>query len=95
MLYTNNVREMSLGLTRMGTGLIADIRDSVPAETFAEIQNRAVHFIPEAIPVGRPGEECNAAIQGNRETRSRRQRPAPQPPTSQPGSQRRQPGSPY
>lgn len=95
MLYTNNVREMSLGLTRMSTDMIADIRDSVPPETFAEIQGRALRFVPEPIPVGRPGEECNAAIQGNRERESRQRRPEPQQRTSRPGSQRRQPGSPY
>lgn len=95
LLYTNNVREMSLGLTRMSTDLIADIRASVPPETFEEIQGRAMRFVPDPIPVGRPGEECNAAIQGNRERESRQRRPAPQQRTSPPGSQRRQPGSPY
>lgn len=93
MLYTNNVREMSLGLTRMSTDLIADIRDSVPAETFAAMQNRALQFVPEAIPAGRPGEECSAAIRGNREPASRER--ARTPVTAPRGPQRRQPGSPY
>ncbi|WP_125184560.1 hypothetical protein [Hyphobacterium indicum] len=97
MLYTNNVREMSLGLTRMETDLITEIRDSVSAQTFAEIQGRAVRFVPEPIPAGRPGEECNAAIQGDRERESsdRPQRPIRPQRTSPPGSPRRQPGSPY
>ncbi len=97
-LYTNNVREMSLGLTRMSTELIADIRASVPPDTFAEIQGRALRFVPDPIPAGRPSEECSAAISGDRERggRQRAHTPVnPQQRTSPQGSQRRQPGSPY
>jgi hypothetical protein len=97
MLYTNNVREMSLGLTRMDTETITEIRDSVSDEQFAETQLRAQQFVPQRIPPGRPSEECNAAIQGDRarDESDRPLRPVRPQRTSPPNQRRGQPGSPY
>jgi len=97
MLYTNNVREISLGLVRMDPDLIAAIRDNVSDEVFATTQARALRYVPEPIPVGRPSEDCNAAIQGDRErpTNPNANRPIRPQRTEAPGSRRRDPTQPY
>jgi len=99
MLYTNNVREISLGLTRMDEDLITDIRANVSDETFAATQTRAQRYVSQPIPVGRPSEECHAAIQGDRERvrNPNADRPIRPQRTSPPGTGRgqQQPGNPY
>lgn len=89
LLYTNNVREISLGLTRMDDETIIAIRDGVTSEELAEAEIRASSFIPDPLPVGRPSAECAEAIQSDRERPQRIRGPVREqrqaPPTQRPG----------
>lgn len=93
LLYTNNVREISLGLTRMDDETIVEIRDAVEPEQLAEAELQAARFVPEPLPIGRPSAECAEAIRSDRERREERVRAPirPQrdaPPTQRPGGNR-------
>ncbi|WP_421789341.1 hypothetical protein [Hyphobacterium sp.] len=91
LLYTNNVREISLGLTRMDADTIAEIREGVSDDVMAETELAAARFVPQPLSVGRSSAECADAIRSDRErSRQRPQRPRREE-TRQPGGQR-QPG---
>ena len=96
MLYTNNVREISLGLTRMDSDTLTAIQNSATEEEFASAQLLASRFTPTRIPIGRPSEECREATVGNRErTRDERPRVIRPQRTEAPGQRRRDPNQPY
>jgi hypothetical protein len=92
LLYTNNVREISLGLTRMDDDTIVAIREAVTSEQLAEAEMQALRFVPEPLPLGRPSAECAEAIQSDRQRPERVRAPIrPQreaPPTQRPGGNR-------
>lgn len=96
LLYTNNVREISLGLTRMDDETIAEIREGVTDEQLAEAELSAARFIPDPLPVGRSSAECADAIRNDRDSGSERPARAVRPQRNQPpGQPGRQPGQPY
>ncbi|WP_421784829.1 hypothetical protein [Hyphobacterium sp.] len=91
LLYTNNVREISLGLTRMDDETILEIRDAVTDEQLADAELNAARFVPEPLPIGRPSAECADAIRSDRLQRPDRVRapirPQRQGPPQRPGQQ--------
>jgi hypothetical protein len=94
LMYTNNVREISLGLTRMDSDTIEAISNAASDEDITSAQQRVARFVPDPIPLGRPSEECNEAIRGDRERQPRERNQIVRPQrTGPPGSRR--PGSPY
>ncbi|MEE2527306.1 hypothetical protein V0U79_13145 [Hyphobacterium sp. HN65] len=95
LLYTNNVREISLGLTRMDDETIIAIRDGVTAEELAEAEARATRFVPDPLPVGRASAECAEAIQSDRERPQRARIPVREQRQGPPQRPGQRPGSPY